>query len=89
MGDELWAETQIESTMAQYRTFQQAVEGFDLANHPNVRQIVRTDDTPQTAMTRYEAAHYCDWLRAVVAGICMVCEQQRKPCMARRYLATQ
>jgi formylglycine-generating enzyme required for sulfatase activity len=24
--------------------------------------VVRTDDSPQTALTWYEAAHYCDWL---------------------------
>jgi serine/threonine protein kinase/formylglycine-generating enzyme required for sulfatase activity len=51
-----------EVTKAQYRTFQQAVKGFDLANHPVLRQIVRTDDSPQTGITWYEAAHYCDWL---------------------------
>ncbi len=51
-----------EVTKAQYRTFQQAVKGFDLANNPQLRQIVRTDDSPQTGITWYEAAHYCDWL---------------------------
>lgn len=51
-----------EVTKSQYRTFQQAVKGLDLANHRELRQIVRTDDSPQTAMTWYEAAHYCDWL---------------------------
>ena len=49
-------------TKAQYRTFQQAVKGFDLANNPERRQCVTTDDSPQTGMTWYEAAHYCNWL---------------------------
>jgi eukaryotic-like serine/threonine-protein kinase len=51
-----------EVTKAQYRMFQQAIKGFDLANRPQLRQFVRTDDSPQTAVTWYEAAHYCDWL---------------------------
>jgi eukaryotic-like serine/threonine-protein kinase len=51
-----------EVTKAEYRTFQQAVKGFDLANLPVLRKVVRTDDSPQTAVKWYEAAHYCDWL---------------------------
>ena len=38
------------------------MKGYDLENHPGGRQFVRTDDSAQTAMTWYEAAHYCDWL---------------------------
>jgi formylglycine-generating enzyme required for sulfatase activity len=51
-----------EVTKSQYRTFQQAVKGFDLANNDQLRRYVRTDDSAQTDMTWYEAAHYCDWL---------------------------
>ena len=50
-------------TKAQYRTFQQAVKGFDLAGDPQLADIVpSTDDSPQTGMTWYEAAEYCNWL---------------------------
>jgi hypothetical protein len=51
-----------EVTKAQYRVFQQAVQGPDLANSPQLAAYVRTDDSPQTAMTWYEAAAYCNWL---------------------------
>ena len=51
-----------EVTKAQFRAFEQTVKGVYLANHPGLRQVVRTDDSPQTALTWYEAAHYCDWL---------------------------
>jgi len=51
-----------EVTKAQYRTFQVAVKGFDLANDPESAYVVRTDDSPQTKVTWYEAAHYCNWL---------------------------
>jgi eukaryotic-like serine/threonine-protein kinase len=51
-----------EVTKAQYRTFQQAVKGFDLAGAPDLSAYVRTDDSPQTDVTWYEAAHYCNWL---------------------------
>jgi formylglycine-generating enzyme required for sulfatase activity len=54
------AQTQV--TKAQYRIFQRAVKAFDLANHPLFRDFVRTDDCPQTGMTWYEAAQYCNWL---------------------------
>ena len=50
-------------TKAQYRLFQESVKGIDLANLlPQLHQVVRTDDSPQTGMTWYEAAHYCNWL---------------------------
>jgi eukaryotic-like serine/threonine-protein kinase len=51
-----------EVTKAQYRTFQQAVKGFDLSNHPVFRHYVRTDDSAQIGVNWYDAAHYCDWL---------------------------
>lgn len=51
-----------EVTKAQFRNFQQAVNGMDLADNPELAQFVKTDDSPQTATTWYEAAHYCDWL---------------------------
>jgi len=51
-----------EVTKAQSRAFEQTVKGVYLAYHPGLRQVVRTDDSPQTALTWYEAAHYCDWL---------------------------
>jgi eukaryotic-like serine/threonine-protein kinase len=51
-----------EVTLAEYQTFQKAVKGFDLANHPQVRQFVRTPDSPQNCVKWYEAAQYCDWL---------------------------
>jgi eukaryotic-like serine/threonine-protein kinase len=51
-----------EVTKAQSRAFEHTVKGVYLSNHPGLRQVVRTDDSPQTALTWYEAAHYCDWL---------------------------
>jgi formylglycine-generating enzyme required for sulfatase activity len=51
-----------EVTKAECRAFEQTVKGVYLSNHPGLRQVVRTDDSPQTALTWYEAAHYCDWL---------------------------
>ena len=51
-----------EVTKAQYRTFQQAVKGFDPANDPLFRDYVRTDDSAQIGVSWCEAAHYCDWL---------------------------
>jgi formylglycine-generating enzyme required for sulfatase activity len=40
-----------EVTKAQYRAFQQAVKGLDLANNPDLAELVRTDDSPQTGLT--------------------------------------
>ena len=51
-----------EVTKAQYRTFQQAVKGFDPTKHPLSRFYVLTDDSPQIGINWYDAAHYCDWL---------------------------
>ena len=51
-----------EVTKAQYRPFEKAVKGYGLVDNPEYAPIVRTDDSPQTALTWYEAAHYCDWL---------------------------
>jgi len=51
-----------EVTKARYRPFEKAVKGYGLVDNPEYAPIVRTDDSPQTALTWYEAAHYCDWL---------------------------
>ncbi len=51
-----------EFTKAQCRAFEQTVKGVYLSNHPGLRFVVRTDDSPQTALTWFEAVHYCDWL---------------------------
>ncbi len=51
-----------EVTKVQYRTFQQAIKGFDPANAPQFRDYVRTDDSAQIGINWYEAAQYCDWL---------------------------
>jgi len=48
-----------EVTKAQYRTFQQAVKSPSLADLPLLRRVNPTEDSPQT---RYDAAHYCNWL---------------------------
>jgi hypothetical protein len=46
----------------QYRVFQLAAKAPDLAGQTSLALIVRTDDSPQTAVTWYEAAQYCNWL---------------------------
>jgi serine/threonine protein kinase/formylglycine-generating enzyme required for sulfatase activity len=51
-----------ELTKAQFRVFSQTSKGASLATHPELREIVRNDESPQTPITWYEAAHYCDWL---------------------------
>jgi formylglycine-generating enzyme required for sulfatase activity len=51
-----------EVTKAQYRICQQAIKCTDLANDPKLANIVCTDDSPQTNLTWYEAAQYCNWL---------------------------
>jgi hypothetical protein len=51
-----------EVTKAQYRIFQQAVKGLDLANLPWYRDCVPAEDSAQIGMSWCEAAHYCDWL---------------------------
>jgi formylglycine-generating enzyme required for sulfatase activity len=51
-----------EVTKAQYRGCQQAIKGLDLAKQPQLAHVVCTEDSPQTWMTWYEAAGYCNWL---------------------------
>jgi formylglycine-generating enzyme required for sulfatase activity len=51
-----------EVTKAQYRTFQQAVKGFNPEIEALSRYYVLTDDTAQVGLKWYDAAHYCDWL---------------------------
>jgi serine/threonine protein kinase/formylglycine-generating enzyme required for sulfatase activity len=51
-----------EVTRGQYRAFKQAVKDFDSANEPLSRYYVLTDDSAQTGVNWYDAAHYCDWL---------------------------
>jgi eukaryotic-like serine/threonine-protein kinase len=51
-----------EITKDQYRTFETAVKSFELTNNPRFRTLGLTGDCPQTGMTWFEAAHYCDWL---------------------------
>jgi eukaryotic-like serine/threonine-protein kinase len=50
-----FAVSTMDVTKVQYRQFQQV-------DDPEVAKIVRTDDSPQTGMTWYEAAQYCNWL---------------------------
>jgi eukaryotic-like serine/threonine-protein kinase len=49
-------------TKSQYRAFQVAVNADDLANNPLLATYVRTNDSPQTGVDWYHAAHYCNWL---------------------------
>jgi eukaryotic-like serine/threonine-protein kinase len=51
-----------EVTKAQYRAFQQSVKSPLLADLPLLRRVNPTEDSPQTAMAWYDAAHYCNWL---------------------------
>jgi eukaryotic-like serine/threonine-protein kinase len=51
-----------EVTRGQYRTFQEAVKGFDPANDRLTAYYGLTDDSAQIGVTWYDAAHYCDWL---------------------------
>ena len=51
-----------EVTKAQYRTFQQSVKDFDPAKDPLALYYGPTDDSAQTFVNWYDAAHYCDWL---------------------------
>jgi eukaryotic-like serine/threonine-protein kinase len=48
-----------EVTRDQFERFQRARPEI---SRMNTEQYVRTDDSPQVAMTWYEAAAYCDWL---------------------------
>jgi formylglycine-generating enzyme required for sulfatase activity len=57
-----FAISEYEITKSQYRAFQREVKTLDLANSPELTDVVRTDDSPQTLTTWYEAAHYCNWL---------------------------
>ncbi len=49
-------------TRAQYRAFQQDAKTISLNEDQPLALVVRTDDSPQTAVTWYEAAQYCNWL---------------------------
>jgi formylglycine-generating enzyme required for sulfatase activity len=50
-------------TRAQYRTFRQTLNGSEFADNEKLKNLVRgSDDSPQTTVTWYEAAHYCNWL---------------------------
>ena len=50
-------------TQAQYCTFQQNFNGSELADNGKRKNLDRgSDDSPQTRVTWYEAAHYCNWL---------------------------
>jgi eukaryotic-like serine/threonine-protein kinase len=49
-------------TKGQYRVFQEAEHTFDLYNDDELREIVLTDDSPETGTTWYEAVQYCNWL---------------------------
>ena len=49
-------------TKAQYRVFQEAAHAFNLTDNDAQKEFVRTDDSPETGMTWYEAAQYCNWL---------------------------
>ena len=49
-------------TKAEYRVFQEAAHSFNLTDNDEQKDIVRTDDSPETGMTWYEAAQYCNWL---------------------------
>jgi serine/threonine protein kinase/formylglycine-generating enzyme required for sulfatase activity len=60
--DRTFAISTHEVTKAQYRTFQRAVKGIDLENHPMFRSLVPTDDSAQIGLNWFDAAHYCDWL---------------------------
>ena len=51
-----------EVTKAEYRSFREAVKGFDPSNDPVFRDYIPTDDSAQIGVSWYEAAHYCDWL---------------------------
>jgi formylglycine-generating enzyme required for sulfatase activity len=51
-----------ELTKGQFRVFSQTGKDASLATHPQLREIVRDDESAQTPMSWYEAAHYCDWL---------------------------
>ncbi|HEV3300514.1 MAG TPA: SUMF1/EgtB/PvdO family nonheme iron enzyme [Planctomycetaceae bacterium] len=51
-----------EVTKAEYRPFQQAIKGYELADGELARRWSPTEDSPLTSMTWYEAAHFCNWL---------------------------
>lgn len=54
------AATQV--TKRQYRVFQEAEQAFNLTDNDEFRDIVRTDDSPETGVPWYEAAQYCNGL---------------------------
>jgi formylglycine-generating enzyme required for sulfatase activity len=51
-----------EVTKAQWQTFQRAVGHPYVPQTPILAMFVRTDDSPQTGVSWYAAAHYCNWL---------------------------
>jgi serine/threonine protein kinase/formylglycine-generating enzyme required for sulfatase activity len=51
-----------EVTKAQYRSFQQSALGLDPAKDRLAQFYGPTDDSAQTLVNWYDAAHYCDWL---------------------------
>jgi formylglycine-generating enzyme required for sulfatase activity len=51
-----------EVTKAQWQTFQRAVRHPYVPQTPILAMFVRTDDSPQTGVSWYAAAHYCNWL---------------------------
>jgi eukaryotic-like serine/threonine-protein kinase len=51
-----------EVTTNNYREFQHSVKVFDLVGNYQIRQVAKTEDSPQTAVTWYEATQYCNWL---------------------------
>ena len=51
-----------EVTKAQWRGFSEANQGVWSADGPPLASYIRTEESPMTAMTWFEAAHYCNWL---------------------------
>jgi formylglycine-generating enzyme required for sulfatase activity len=49
-------------TKAQFRVFQQLAMTKNHNAYRDIAEVVKTDDSPQTGVTWYEAAQYCNWL---------------------------